>query len=223
MRVDTMERTKVYRVAVVEDHEITREGIRRILGDEEGFELVAEADGAEEAIALVMSHRPDVLVLDIQLRQGTGVDVCRALARLDVDTRVLVLTGHDDPAYFRALFKLGASGFVLKTATPGELRRAIRDVAAGHVTVPPGLADHLRSLVTDSAAPPERKQEHPEFTSRETEVLEQMSRGLRNAQLATVLGISRRTVETHVRHVLLKLGVNSRTQAVALAIKSGWC
>ena len=223
MRIDALEATKSCRVAVVEDHEIAREGIRRIIANEEGLELVAEAEGAEEAIALVLRHRPDVLILDIQLRQGTGIDVCRALGALDVDTRVLVLTGHDDLGYFRALFKLGASGFLLKSAAAREVRRAIHDVAEGRTIFPPGLVEQLRGLVADSVTPPIDSPKHPEITAREMEVLEHMSRGLRNAQLAEVMGISHRTVETHVHHVLLKLGVNSRTQAVARAIKSGWC
>ena len=223
-------------VVLVDDHELARQGVRSLLDTDPDIMVVGEADTSVEAIALIRRLQPDVVILDIRLRQGTGVDVTLAIKKLKLNTKVLILTAYDDPRYFRYLMRLGVQGYVTKDTSAEELAIAVHDVAACRPVLPkPGsLARHaplvergefdvLRREQPESAvADGRRTAAQGTLTAREKEVLGCIARGLRNNEIADTMNIAPKTVEAHVEHVLAKLGAKSRTQAVVCALRSGW-
>ena len=196
------------RVVLVDDHAVLREGTQLIL-EGAGIAVVAAAGTWAEARRLVGQHRPDVLVLDLQLPDASGVEVAEAVRREQPAVGVLVLTGHAEGGYVRTLLQLGVRGYLHKTASGAEIVAAVRAVAAGRTIVMsgpvgpvgPGLAEPL--------------------TARELQVLRLMAAGLRNADIARELYVSVKTVEHHVTNLLVKLDAQSRTQAIVKAQQRG--
>jgi DNA-binding NarL/FixJ family response regulator len=206
------------RLVIADDEAMIRAGLRLILDAEDDVEVVGEAEDGEAAIALAARLRPDVLLMDIRMPRLDGIAAAERMVEADTPTRVLLLTTFDDNDYlFRAL-RAGTSGFMLKSAPPEELVRAIHTVAAGDALLAPAVTRrviaefaHRRSL----GAPPPR--ELAELTPREREVLVLLARGLSNAEIAGRLVVSDETVKTHVARVLMKLRLRDRVQAVVFA------
>ncbi|MGE5292611.1 MAG: response regulator [Micromonosporaceae bacterium] len=205
----------VIRVLVVDDHALHRDGIRQILGQHPGIELVGEAESAELALVLINQLHPSVVLMDIRLPGMNGIDATRRIHRDHPGTRVLVVTAYDDYEYVRGALEAGASGHLSKAAPGRQLVEAVRAVAAGATVIEPAAAAHLLAG-GDSRAPCRGAQ----LTGRELAVLDLLAQGLHNKQVATRLGISRRTVERHCDNIYDKLGVASRTEAVVQAISS---
>lgn len=202
------------RVALVDDHEVVRRGLRDLLDGEPGIEVVAEAGGVEEALVRVAATRPDVVVVDVRLPDGDGVSLCRALRERDPAPRCLVLTAFDDDqALFEAILA-GASGYLLKQVRGQDLVDAVREVAAGRSLLDPTTTARVLARVRRSAeaAGPD---ELAALTDRERAVLELMGEGLSNRQIAERLFLAEKTVKNYVTSVLAKLGMERRTQAVA--------
>jgi DNA-binding NarL/FixJ family response regulator len=200
-------------VLLVEDHRIVRQGTRLYL-ESEGVEVVGEATNGREAVAMARELNPDVVIMDIHLPELTGVEATRRIRHENDEIRVLVLTAYDEPSYIRALLDAGADGFVLKTAELSELLRALQEVAVGRKA--------FDSQALEKAA------QHQDFqtlveglTDREIQVLEQAGHGLTNKEIGSSLYISDRTVQGHLKNIYQKLGVTTRTEAVALALKHG--
>ncbi|HLV35917.1 MAG TPA: response regulator transcription factor [Spirillospora sp.] len=200
-------------VLLVEDHRIVRQGTRLYL-ESEGIEVVGEATNGREAVEMARELNPDVVIMDIHLPELTGVEATRRIRHENDEIRVLVLTAYDEPSYIRALLDAGADGFVLKTAELSELLRALQEVAVGRKAF-------------DSQALAKAAQ-HQDFqtlveglTDREIQVLEQAGHGLTNKEIGSNLYISDRTVQGHLKNIYQKLGVTTRTEAVALALKHG--
>jgi len=204
----------VIQVVVVDDHALHRDGIRQILGQQPDIQVAGEAESAERALVLVNQLHPSVVLMDIRLPGMNGIDATRRIRRDHPGTRVLVISAYDDEEYIRGALEAGASGHLSKAAPGRQLIEAVRAVAAGGTVIEPAVLNHL--LAGTSTAPLPAAQ----LTERELAVLELLAHGLHNKQVATRLGISRRTVERHCDNIYDKLGVGSRTEAVVQAISA---
>ena len=214
------------RVLIVDDQALVRTGFRMILDAEEGLTVVGEAGDGEEAVRVAEAARPDVVLMDIRMPNLDGVEATRRLlAARDGDApRVLILTTFDLDEYVVEALRAGASAFLLKDAPPEQLIDAIRTVAAGDAVVAPRVTRRLLDRFAahlppaTPAAPPAALDT---LTDREREVLVLIARGLSNAEIAAELYVSETTVKTHVGHVLTKLDLRDRVQAVVLAYETG--
>lgn len=209
------------RVLLVDDQELVRTGLRRILHPDEGFEVVGECvDGADvpEAVA---DLRPDVVVMDIRMKEVDGVEATRRLRETDDAPPVMVLTTFDDEELLSGALRAGAQGFQLKDAAGEDLIRAVRVVAEGGAWLDPGVTE--RVLATYRQAEPTSADDDriEELTPREVEVLSLVGRGATNAEVAEVLFISEVTVKSHLNHVFTKLGLRDRAAAVVFAFDNG--
>jgi two-component system response regulator NreC len=196
-------------IALADDHAVVRSGLRMLLESEPGFEVVAEAGELEEIPRVVEDARPDVLLLDVHMRGGASLDL---IPSLSATTRVLVLTMQDDPGYARTAMRAGARGYVLKEAEDTELVQAVRTVAAGGTYLDPALGGKVLAAEDDSPA---------RLTDREREVLGLIALGHTNAEMAKLLFLSLRTVETHRANIHRKLGTDSRAELVRHALELG--
>jgi NarL family two-component system response regulator LiaR len=206
-------------VVLVDDHELAREGMKSVLAQEKDIEVVGEAVDSFDAISVIEECRPDVAVVDIRLRRGSGLDVVKACRETAHSTKFLVISAYDDHHYVKSMVRLGVRGYLVKSASTQEIVTSIRDVAEGDLVFPRAVADKVLELLASDDRPARRKVGGSLLTGREYEVLEHIGEGLTNREIARVLGISMKTVEAHVRHLLLKLRVTSRTQAVVLMMR----
>jgi len=209
------------RVVLADDHEIVRKGIRDLLEDEGDIVVLAEATTGLEAVALSVAHRPDVVLLDIQMPEMTGIEAARKIKTQAPQVRILVLSAYDDDPYIFALLQAGASGYVLKNAQARELVRAVRVVAAGGSVMDPAITAKVMAQLT-SGKPGGAEEFVEGLTSRELEVLRLAAKGHTNRAIGLNLDISDRTVQGHLANIFGKLNVTTRTEAVLLAIKHGW-
>jgi DNA-binding NarL/FixJ family response regulator len=213
----------VIRVLLADDQALVRGGLRKIVDTEPDMTVVAEAQDGAEAVALASASRPDVAVLDIRMPHVDGIEATRQIvASLGADVRVLVLTTFGLDSYVFDALRAGASGFMLKDARPEELLNAIRIVASGAALLAPAVTQAVIAAFARRSAPdPTSSPRLDELTEREREVLLLLTRGRSNAEIAADLVVSDATVKTHVAHVLMKLGVRDRVQAVIFAYEAG--
>ena len=214
------------RVLIVDDQALVRTGFRMIVEAEDDMTVVGEAGDGEEALRLVESARADVVLMDIRMPKLDGVEATRrTVAERDGDVpRVVILTTFDLDEYVVEALRAGASAFLLKDAPPEELVAAIRTVDAGDAVVAPRVTRRLLdrfAAVLPMTTPPGEPPAFASLTDREREVLMLIARGLSNAEIAADLYVSETTVKTHVGHVLTKLGLRDRVQAVVLAYETG--
>ncbi|MDR7544548.1 MAG: response regulator transcription factor [Armatimonadota bacterium] len=214
-------RHKVLRVLIAEDHAIVREGIRRLLTAEPDIEVVGEAGDGEVAVDLAQSLRPDVVCLDVSMPRLNGVEATRQIKSLMPEVGIVILTMHEDEAYFYELVKAGASGYVLKRASARDLVDAVRAVASGHTFLHPVVA---RRLVTEYESRAVREDDRARFdglTERERQVVRLIANGKTNREIAEILHISVKTVETHRTHIMEKLDLHDRAHLVRYAVRKG--
>ncbi|MEO8030927.1 MAG: response regulator transcription factor [Gemmatimonadota bacterium] len=200
--------TSVIRVLVADDHSVVREGLRHVLAGAPGFEVVAEAATAAEAMTLAERHAPDVLVLDISMPGGSGLGVVEEIRRRLPDVRILMLSIHDQREYVVESVRAGAHGYLRKDSTPAELRAAITAVHREGAYFSPSVARHLGAALRGDATTA-TESTGPVLTPREREVLVRVARGLTNKETAAELGISTRTVEAHRDSLSRKLGIKT--------------
>jgi DNA-binding NarL/FixJ family response regulator len=203
------------RIFVVDDHPVVRAGLVTILGTQPDFVVVGEAEDADTAINRLLTLRPDVLLLDLEMPGGDGVDVLRRARENESDTRALVFTAFDADDRILAAVRAGAQGYLLKGAPREELFRAIRVVHAGGSLLEPVVASKLLRQVRHPATPDVR------ITVRELEVLRLVARGRQNKEIARDLAVTERTVKFHLSALMRKLGVSNRVEVVSAAIRLG--
>ena len=218
------------RILVVDDHAVVREGLRTFLGLQEGFEIVGEAADGDEAIEQAARLEPDVILMDLVMPKLDGVSAMRELRRTWAarssdgrvhPPRVIVLTSFLDDDRLMPALEAGAAGYLLKNSQPAEIARAVRAAHAGEAIIDPTVAARLVNTLSDRDRARSGPDPLEQLTNREREVLALVAQGRANKRIALELGISEKTVKTHVGHVLAKLGVTDRTQAAVLAVQEG--
>ncbi len=228
-------RTVAARILIADDHELVRDGFRRMLGYEEDLEVVGEARDGREAVELCRRLDPDLVLMDVRMPEMDGLEATRAIKAEHPSVGVLVVTTYDNPDYLLEAIKAGAAGYVLKDAPNRQLTNAIRRSLEGESPLNQELASQLIRRLADEATQAARQEPPPsaaedgaaaqplraELTSRELEVLKLVARGKTNQEIAEGLFISKATAKVHVRHVIAKLGVSDRTQAVVRALELG--
>ncbi|MCC7449931.1 MAG: response regulator transcription factor [Anaerolineae bacterium] len=203
--------TQTIRVVLADDHGVVRRGIRDFLAEAGDITVVAEAGDGAQAYDLVVKHQPDVVLLDVQMPNGTGIDVARRLREARMAVGVLMLTAFDDPPYIKASLEAGANGYVLKSSEAEDIIEAVRAVYEGKTVFSAGLTLPPSPASTAGAA----------LTDRERDVLQLVARGLTNKAIGFQLSISDRTVQGHLANIYDKLGAASRTEAVTRAVSLG--
>jgi DNA-binding NarL/FixJ family response regulator len=211
------------RVVIVDDHTLFREGLRTILEMEDDIEVVADAESAEDIVELVWQSRPDVLLLDIRMPQGSGLDAVPAVLRISPGTQVLVLTACDEKEEHVRAFKLGAKGVILKDSARQTLMQAIHSVRMGQVWVDPRMTGALVEELSHIGPEPGGLAGRDEngLTERELEIVRLVASGYKNKEVGTRLTISERTVKTHLTNIFQKLGVRDRVGLVMYALRHG--
>jgi DNA-binding NarL/FixJ family response regulator len=205
------------RVLIVDDHAVVRSGLRLLLESESDIEVVGEAGTARDAVLEARSAKPDLVLMDVTMPGGSGLDVVSTLLHENENVKVLILSMQDDPRYVREAFSVGASGYVLKEAADTEVVVAIREVARGGRYVHPELGARLVAAETEQLR---RAEENP-LSEREQEVLRLLALGHTNQEIAKQLFISVRTAETHRAHIMQKLRLDSRADLVRYALSQG--
>ncbi len=219
--IDTSSQTEKIKVLVVDDHTILREGIRVLLEAQPDIEVVAEASNGREAVDRVRALSPDVVLMDIGMPSMNGLEATRQIRKYNPDTQVVVLTMHDNEEYIFQILNAGAAGYVLKRAAAKDLVSAIRSVYQGGSFLHPTIAkklirDYLRRVGDDSD-----KLICDGLTDREREILKLIAEGNTSQQIADVLCLSVKTVQTHRTHIMDKLDIHDRTELVKYAIRKG--
>jgi DNA-binding NarL/FixJ family response regulator len=200
-------------IVLVDDHTMMREGTRRLLEEDTDLQVIGEAEQGADAVTLCQHLRPSVVVLDIAMKGLNGFGIAQALlAQRDWQPGILVLTAYDQAAYVRAMLKLGARGYWLKSARGSEIRAAVHEVAVGRCSLAPDICERLQAEEEAIRLPDEES-----LTGRERAVLQLIVEGLRNSDIAQRLSISVKTVETHLTSIYGKCGVQSRAEAIAFA------
>lgn len=202
--------TRQIGVMVVEDHAIVRQGLRAVIGAQDDMSIVAETDDVHEAVPLFASAHPDVVLMDLRFRNGSGLEAIRALSAAFPHSRTVVLSNYSSEEHVFRAVAAGAQGYVLKEADPADIVRALRTVHGGHrflsAEASASLADHVH---------------RSSLTAREHDVLELLARGTRNREIAGALRICEETVKGHVKNILSKLNARARAEAAREAIRRG--
>lgn len=207
-------------VVIVDDHGIVRQGLRALL-TRPGIEVVGEADSGTLAVELAKSLQPDVMLLDIRMKEGDGLQALPQIKAVSPRTSVIMLTTYANPGYLARAISGGAAGYLSKETNPEQIVRAVRAAASGEELIDRTLLEAALAQAVDSSTPTPEPLEMPvePLSERELEVLRLMVSGLSNQSIAETLNISVPTVKTHVQHILAKLHVSDRTQAALLAVR----
>lgn len=203
--------TGAIRVMLVDDHDLFRQGVARLLGDHADFDVVAETGSGRDALHLAARHRPDVVLLDVHMPGRDGVETARRL-KAEQDVKVLMLTVSDKDRDLLGALDAGADGYLLKNADPAQLRQAIRQVVSGGGALSPEVTPRVMTAAARGARP------ELHLSSREEQVLREIAQGATTAEIAASLSISPNTVKTHVRRIFRKLEVTNRAEAVTRAM-----
>jgi two-component system response regulator NreC len=205
------------RVLIADDHGVLRAGLRALLKTEEDLQVVDEAADGDTALRLASRLRPDIVLLDLSMPGPGGIEVTRKLKEMLPATRVLILTVHEDETLLREALKAGASGYIIKRAVESELINAIHAVSRGEIYVHPAMT---RWLLQEPAPAAPKRRDPATLTPREIEVLRLIVQGHTNSQIAEVLRLSVRTIESHRANLMGKLGLQSRVELVRYAVKN---
>jgi DNA-binding NarL/FixJ family response regulator len=210
------------RVVLADDHALVRQGVRRFLEESGEVTVVAEAEDGERALELVAEHNPDMAIVDIRMPKLSGVDLARRIRAEHPQVKVLVLTAYDDDPYVFALLQAGVDGYVLKTSDSTQLIEAVRQIMRGEPALDPGVVKRLMERAASGRLKLEDDAVVERPTDRELEVVRLAGRGLTNRAIGQELGISDRTVQSHLARVYEKLHVSTRTEAALKAVQEGW-
>ena len=210
-----------YRIMLVEDHAIIREGLRSLFSAERDFEVVAEAEEGRSALRLVQNHRPDLVVTDLSMPQMDGIDLIATLKKQNPKIRVVALTVHRNDEYVLAALKAGADGYVLKEANYSELITAARTALRGKHYLSPEISGNLIQVYLEGKGAPRRKSPIETLSRREREIVSLIAEGQTNKQIADRLCISVKTVETHRYKIMTKLNVHNAAALITVALERG--
>jgi two-component system response regulator DevR len=202
------------RAFLIDDHDLVRKGVRAVLEDEGDIEVIGEVGTLADAIRQIPDLRPDIVVLDIDLPDGSGIDLCRDLAVLAPNSRALILTARDSEEGIVAAMRAGAAGYLLKQVDGTSLVSAVRTIASGHSLIDPSLARRVIDWMEQTNDAPD---ELAGLTDQQLKILALLAEGLTNREIGTRLYLAEKTVKNHVTRILAKLGVQRRTQAALLA------
>jgi two-component system response regulator NreC len=205
------------RIVIVDDHAVVRSGLRLLLDGQDDMEVVGEAGDPRTAVFEARAQKPDVILMDVVMPAGSGIEATPAVLQEAPDAKILILSMQDDPAYVREAFAAGASGYVLKEAADAEVVAAVREVAGGQRYVHPTLGARLVAAEAEERA---RAEEDP-LSEREHEILRLLALGHTNQEIASELYLSVRTVETHRAHIMQKLRISTRAELVRYALDRG--
>ena len=209
----TIETTRTIRVVLADDHAVIRAGLHQLLAGTDDIEVVATADNGARAVEMAREHRPDVVLMDLQMPEVDGVTATRRIMAEQLGVDVLVLTSYSDGERIMAALDAGAVGYLLKDADPDDVLQGIRAVSRGESPIHPRAARHLLGVRAGSS--------QVQLTTRESEVLRLVKDGLANKQIARRLDISERTVKAHLTSAFARIGVSDRTQAALWAQRNG--
>jgi RNA polymerase sigma factor (sigma-70 family) len=209
------------RVVIADDHAVVRQGIRHVLEEVPGLEVVAEAGDGNEVLELVQEHAPDLLVLDISMPKKSGLEVARDLRSDGSELGILILSMHDNPEYVLEAVRAGADGYILKDVGPAELREAIQAVHQGQEYFTQRVTHQLSVGLREELERERKKSRLDQLTGREREVLLRVSEGRTNREIAEEFGISPRTVETHRERVMAKLRIRTVAGLTRFVVEQG--
>ena len=215
---DSSSRTETLRLLLVDDHEVVRLGMRALLNRHPTFDVVAEAATEEDAVQQAIALQPDIVLMDIRLADGSGIDACERIVSRLPETKVIMLTSYAEDELLFAAIRAGAAGYVLKQVDSRDLVKAIESAAQGEATLDPSLTQKVFNEVRRSIAN-EESQVFASLTAQEMQVLAQIAEGKTNKNIAKALFLSEGTVRNYVSSVLSKLNVANRAEAAAFAIK----
>jgi len=208
-------------VLIVDDHPLVRDSVSSLLQKHDDFEVMAQASDGDEAIKLVCERSPDVVIMDIEMPKVDGLEATRQIRAGHPEVSVLVLTIHDDEELVEAMFKAGAAGYLLKSVNGEELLQAIRAIKLGEFVFDSRIGSRvLRNLVIRSGNKI-NEQERGSLSAREVEVMKLIAQGMTNYEITSSLGVSLTTVKRHLMEIFSKLGAGSRTEALAISLRSG--
>jgi RNA polymerase sigma factor (sigma-70 family) len=209
------------RVIIADDHAVVRQGIRHVLEDIDGLEVIAEAGNGDEVLGLMETATPDLLVLDISMPKKTGLEVAKELRTAGSEVAILVLSMHDDPEYVLEAVRAGADGYILKDVGPGELREAVEAVHAGREYFAERVTHQLGVALREELERERQRSRLEVLTAREREVLVRVANGRTNREIAEEFGISPRTVETHRERVMSKLRIRTVAGLTRFVVENG--
>ena len=209
------------RILIADDHPVFRDGIRRLLDEQEGIEVVGQDNDGEEAVVLAKKLEPDLVIMDIMMPKLSGIDATKEIKTEFPGTAVLLLSGYDNEPNVLAALRAGAAGFLSKGAHSSEIVHAVKSIRMGEPVLDQSIAYKILTRMV-SAGDSETKATLEELHDRELEVLKLAAKGMTNRSIADELFISERTVQTHFANIFRKLNVGSRTEAVLRALKEGW-
>jgi DNA-binding NarL/FixJ family response regulator len=217
----TLRKSGLVRLVIVDDHELARAGLRTMLIGQSWVELIGEARNGREALAICRRLHPDLALIDVRMPDMDGLATCRNIKQEFPLTSVILITMHENPQYLLEALKSGASGYVLKDITQRELLATVRRVLRGESVLNPEIVVRALNRLTSSKTPGQAELPPVQLSPREHEVLQLLSQGQTNREIARALTVSVSTVKIHVEHILAKLGVCDRTQAAVRAIELG--
>ena len=213
--------TSAIRVLLADDHALFRQGVRRLLEGAGDIEVVGDAETGEESVRLAEDLAPDIVLLDVAMPTLSGIDAARMIKTSSPRAGIIMLTVHADEEFLFEAIKAGAMGYLLKDCTPDELIRAIRVVHSGEGLLAPTMAAKVMREFARTRETKDLAAVHLPLTQREVEILQHVTTGLANKEIANRLSISERTVKNHLSNIMEKLHVNSRTQAAVYALRRG--
>jgi len=209
------------RIVVADDHELVRRGIRELLQAQRNWKVVGEATGGREAIEIVKKLKPDIAIVDITMPDMDGLEVTRRIQDVARETQVLILTMHESDQMVRRVLEMGAKGYVLKSDMAAHLVQAVKDLANGRISLTPKVSEMVLKGFLKGGGGESKASEngHTRPTPREVEIIRLLVEGKTNKEIATELGITLRTVETHRAHIMMKMGFHSLTELIHYAIR----
>jgi DNA-binding NarL/FixJ family response regulator len=209
------------RILLADDHLLVRAGIRSLLESIEGASIVAEANNGREAVALAKAHQPDLAVMDITMKELNGIDATAQIRLESPSTRILILSMHSTEEFVTRAIKAGAHGYLVKDSAPDELKTAVEAVMSDEVYLSPRVSRHVINSLLQGAGGKRRESSLDALTARQREILQMIAEGKSTKEIAFVLDVSLKTVETHRKAVMERLGIHDVAGLVVFAIRSG--